>query len=183
MGAKTLSHWFGECRTRRDAISYNSLISSCEGSWRNGLQCFSELVWGALLPDLVAYNSASHSCCPSSWRSSLMLPNYFSYCSWPSIRNLFFFIGGFKLHHAIPHLRILRQLFHTCDLLHDSVSCGTAVVACNLGFSWVGALRILCSMNLQTLRANRWTFSSAVTSCEKSLQPSTALKSSAAFAW
>ena len=75
---------------------------------------------------------------------------------------------------SCPQTRIFSHLNHS-TLAADKVSCGTALDACSLGFSWGGALQTFQQMQGQTLRANSWTISSAVSSCEMSLHPSTAL--------
>ena len=85
-------------------------------------------------------------------------------------------ILSFLLSCSFPQTRIFSHLNHS-KLAADKISCGTVLDACSLGFSWGGALQTLLQMHSQALRANTWTVSSAVSSCEMSLHPSAALGS------
>ncbi|CAE7512688.1 PPR10 [Symbiodinium natans] len=163
---------------RPSSITLNTVLSSCEQCvrWLQALWVLGS--WRRLRTrqDVISYNS-SISACESSWTMGLqclsavlqqqLLPDLVTYnaashsssaVSWKS------------------SLTIFSDLSHTCNLSYDTVGCGTALAACSLGFSWTGALQVLLDMNRHMLHANAWTISSAVSSCEKSLRPATALK-------
>ncbi|CAE7270640.1 PPR10 [Symbiodinium sp. CCMP2456] len=124
--------------------------------------------------DIISYNS-SISACEQSWTQGLE-------CFSAVLRNQL--LPDLVTYNAACHssspaswlssLMIFSHLNHS-KLAADKVSCGTVLDACSLGFSWGGALQTLQQMHGQTLRANAWTISSAVRSCEMSLHPSTAL--------
>ncbi|CAE7302139.1 unnamed protein product [Symbiodinium necroappetens] len=161
---------------RPSSISLNTVLSSCERclQWPQALWILRSWPELRTRKDIISYNS-SISACEPSWTQGLecfsavlrnqLLPDLVTYNA--------------ACHSSCPaswlsSLMIFSHLNHS-KLAADKVSCGTVLDACSLGFSWGGALQTLQQMHGQTLRANSWTISSAVSSCEMSLHPSTAL--------
>eukprot|EP00439_Symbiodinium_sp_Y106_P068997 s287_g11.t2 len=159
-------------------ISLNTVLSSCERclQWPQALAILRSWPQLRTRKDIISYNS-SISACEPSWTQGLE-------CFSDVLRNQL--LPDLVTYNAACHssspaswlssLMIFSHLNHS-KLAADKISCGTVLDACSLGFSWGGALQTLLQMHSQTLRANTWTVSSAVSSCEMSLHPSAALGS------
>ncbi|CAJ1402555.1 unnamed protein product [Effrenium voratum] len=69
--ALALLRGFADLKLRADVISYNAVVSACQGEWRQALRLLEELQSVHLSPGVVTYNAMITACEKRGWRKAL----------------------------------------------------------------------------------------------------------------